>query len=121
MSDKTLAALKGLRGLLEDILAPTVGRLEVKVAALGERCEHLASEVKENRSAHLALLQHLPEQFSTLNSRLSKLEGRADGMKSELTAALQLEMLKIAQRFQSMQSPGRSSLPATEDETQDQT
>ncbi len=115
MSDRALETLKGLRGLLEDILAPTVGRLDVRVTALGERCDRLASEIKENRASHEALLRNLSEQLAALNGRLSKLEGRADGMKSELTMALQLEMLKIAQGFQPMRGPVHGSLPLPED------
>lgn len=115
MSDRALETFKGLRGLLEDILAPTVGRLDIRVAALGERCDRLASEIKENRTAHEALLRNLSEQLATLNGRLSKLEGRTDGMKSELTVTLQLEMLKIAQGFQPMRGPARGSLPIPED------
>ena len=115
MSDRALETFKGLRGLLEDILAPTVGRLEVKVAVLGERCDRMASEIKENRTAHEALLRNLTEQMANLSSRLSKLEGRTDGMKSELTLALQLEMLKITKGFQPMLGSARGSLPISED------
>ena len=66
MSDRALETFKGLRGLLEDILAPTVGRLEVRLAALGERCDRMASDIKENRAAHEALLRHLTEQLAIL-------------------------------------------------------
>jgi hypothetical protein len=80
LSDRALETFKGLRGLLEDILAPTVGRLEVRVAALGERCDRMASEIQENRIAHEALLRDLTVQLASLNARLSRLEGRTDGM-----------------------------------------
>jgi outer membrane murein-binding lipoprotein Lpp len=98
LSDRTLEAVKGLRGLLEDILAPTVGRLDVKVEALSSSYNQLAAEIKENRQAHQALMTFVGEQFSTLNGRISHLEGRSDGLRSELTAALQVEILKLAQR-----------------------
>jgi hypothetical protein len=75
----------------------------------------MASEIKENRIAHEALLRDLTEQMAILNGRLSKLEGRTDGMKSELTVALQLEMLKIAQGFQPIHGKARGSLPAPEE------
>ncbi len=75
----------------------------------------MASEIKENRIAHEALLRDLTEQMAILNGRLSKLEGRTDGMKSELTLALQLEMLKIAQGFQPIHGTARGSLPASEE------
>jgi chromosome segregation ATPase len=92
--------ISGLRSLLEDLLAPRVRGLEVEVASLGERCKELASGIRENREAHQALLANLSEQLGVINSRLGRLEGRSDGLKSELTAVLQIEILKAAQRFQ---------------------
>jgi hypothetical protein len=70
----------------------------------------MASEIQENRIAHEALLRDLTAQLASLNARLSRLEGRTDGMKSELTVALQLEILKIAQGFQPMRGLGHASL-----------
>lgn len=100
MSDRALETIKGLRGLLEDILAPSVGRLDVRVEALSESYDQLAAEVKESREAHQALMAHVGEQLSTLHGRIGRLEGRSDGLKSELTAVLQVEVLKLAQRLQ---------------------
>jgi uncharacterized protein YhaN len=67
---------------------------------LGRRCEDLSDEIRQNREEQKALLAHLNEQIATINSRLGRLEGRSDGLKSELTAVLQMEILKAAQRFQ---------------------
>jgi chaperonin cofactor prefoldin len=74
--------------------------LDVRLEFLGKRCEELSDEIRELREAHKALLAHLNEQLATINSRLGRLEGRSDGLKSELTAVLQVEILKAAQRFQ---------------------
>ena len=102
-------SLSGLRGLLEDLLAPRVGRLDARVEFLGEPCEGLADEIRENREAHQALLAHLNEHLTLLHGRLGKLEGRADGLKSELTAVLQIEVFKMAQRAQGV--PGNRQDP----------
>lgn len=110
MSAKALEYAKGIRGLLEDILAPTVSRLEERVGALGERCERLASEIQENRGAHEALLRHLNEQLGSLNGRLSNLEGRTDGIKAELTLMLQVEMLKFLHGLPQSKGQGRGAL-----------
>ena len=115
MSGRTTETLKGFRGLLEDILAPTLGRLEVRVAGLAERLDRMAAETKEDLAAQEALLDRLGEQLAILNGRLSKLEGRTEGMKAELTIALQLEILKMAQGFQPIPGSGRGALPAPED------
>jgi predicted nuclease with TOPRIM domain len=102
--------LSGLRGLLEDLLAPRVGRLDARVEFLSERCEKLADEIRETREAHQALLAHLNEQLTVLHGRLGKLEGRADGLKSELTAAVQIEIFKMAQRAQGFPGGRQESL-----------
>lgn len=93
-------AFSGLRNVLEDLLAPRVSRLDVRVELLGQRCDELSREIRESREAQKALLAHLNEQLVSINSRLGRLEGRSDGLKSELTAVLQVEILKAAQRFQ---------------------
>ena len=115
MSGSTIGSLKGFRGMLEDILAPTLGRLEVRVAGLAERLDRMAAETKADLAAQEALLRRVNEQLAILNGRLSKLEGRTEGMKSELTVALQLEILKMAQGFQPIPGVGRNALPAPED------
>jgi chromosome segregation ATPase len=91
LSDRALETAKGLRSLLQDILAPSVGRLDAKVEALTDRCERLADEIKENRNAHQALLAYLSDQLASLGNRIGKLEGRAEGLKAELVAVLQME------------------------------
>jgi flagellar motility protein MotE (MotC chaperone) len=108
LSDKALEAAKGLRSLLQDILAPSVGRLDARVEALTDRCERLADEVKENRHAHQALLSHLHEQLASLGDRIAKLEGRSEGMKAELVAVLQTEILRASQKPVLPPKPGES-------------
>ncbi|MEA2603301.1 MAG: hypothetical protein QOF89_4293 [Acidobacteriota bacterium] len=104
--------ISGLRNLLEDLLTPRVRGLEVEVASLGERCTELASGIRENREAHQTLLANLSEQLAGINSRLGRLEGRSEGLKSELTAVLQVEILKAAQRFQPLPSKVDGLLPS---------
>jgi predicted nucleic acid-binding Zn-ribbon protein len=71
--------------------------LEFEVASLGERCKKLESEIREDREAHQGLLTQFREQLAMLNSRIGWLEGRSEGLKSELTAVLRLETLKADQ------------------------
>lgn len=101
-------ALSGLRSVLEDLLAPRVSRLDIQVELLGRRCDDLSDEIRDIREAHKALLAHLNEQLASINSRLGRLEGRSDGLKSELTAVLQIEILKAAQRFQPSLPPPKT-------------
>jgi hypothetical protein len=108
-------AFSGLRSLIEDLLAPRVSQLDVKVEFLGARCEELSDDLRESREAHKALLAYLNEQLLAINSRISRLEGRSDGMKSELTAVLQMEILKAAQRFQPLPPSKTESLLASHD------
>jgi hypothetical protein len=110
LSEKGLKTAGGLRGLVEDLLAPNLGRLEVKVEALGGRCDHLASEIQELWQAHRTLLTYVGEQLAAVNSRLGNLEGRSDGLKSELTAVLQLEILKATQKFKPFAGPPLETL-----------
>jgi len=107
LSDRALDTAKGVRSLLQDILAPSVGRLNAKVEALTDRCERLADEVKENRSAHQALLAHLNDQLASLGNRIGKLEGRSEGLRAELVAVLQSEILKASQRSSPQSEPQR--------------
>ncbi|MFL6194083.1 MAG: hypothetical protein ACJ75H_07925 [Thermoanaerobaculia bacterium] len=96
----TTDTVTGLRCLLEDLLAPRVSRLDAKVEFLNERVERLAVEVQENRSAHQALLTRVGEELSDLHGRIGRLEGRSEGLKTELTAVLQMEILRMAQKAQ---------------------
>jgi uncharacterized small protein (DUF1192 family) len=105
LSDRALETAKGLRSLLQDILAPSVGRLDAKVEALTDRCERLADEIKENRNAHQALLAYLSDQLASLGNRIGKLEGRTEGLKAELVAVLQMEILKASQKSSSSPEP----------------
>jgi len=92
-----------------------VGRLDVKVADLKDLYERLSAEIRENRMANDATFRSFSEQLASFNGRLSRLEGRTDSMKAELTVALQLEILKMAQGFQPIPGSGRAALPAPED------
>lgn len=109
-------SFSSLRGLLEDLLAPRVSWLDARVEFLSEQCDQLADELRETREAHQALLAHLNEQLTLLHGRLGRLEGRADGLKSELTAVLQVEVFKMAQSVQ-VSRAGRQDplLPASFD------
>ena len=105
LSDRALETAKGVRSLLQDIIAPSVGRLDAEVEALSDRCERLADEIKENRNAYQALLAHLGEQLMSLSSRIAKLEGRSEGLKAELVAVLQTEIMKASQRSSALEPP----------------
>jgi chromosome segregation ATPase len=114
LSDRALDTAKGVRSLLQDILAPSLGKLEARVEALAERCERLADEIKENRNAHQALLAYLNEQLASLGNRIGKLEGRSEGLKTELVAVLQMEILKASQRSSPQPEPQRLLSPGEE-------
>lgn len=96
MSNKPLDTVQGLRGLLEDIVSPSIRQIQAEVSALRETCGRLGSEILEHRKAHRDFLVLIQEQISTLNTRIGRLEGRSEGLKEELTAALQLELLKAS-------------------------
>lgn len=72
--------LGGIRRLLEDTLAPSVGRLDEKVLNLGRRCSELAKDVEKTNSQVLDLWKHL---LNKVEGRLSNVEGRLEGFKEE--------------------------------------
>jgi hypothetical protein len=115
LSSQALDNLSGLRGFLEDLIAPSVSRLEVRVDTLGKRCDELSSEIKDLRDAHHRFVAYMGDQLAVLNSRIGHLEGRSDGLKSELTATLQFEILKASQRGNSFAPSRPAALPPAGD------
>ena len=65
---------------------------------LREQCDEMSGEIKEIREAHRQFVAYMAEQLAALNSRIGHLEGRSDGLKAELTATLQVEILKASQK-----------------------
>lgn len=104
-------AVSSLRKLLEEIIAPSVRSLEEKVEQAGERARDLAGDIKEIRHEHRELLKLLNSELSSLKERVGRVEGRADGLKSELTAVLEAELVKAAQRYQARTTVERELLP----------
>lgn len=65
---------------------------------LAKRYDDLGANLSDLREAHRQFVAYMAEQLATLNSRIGHLEGRSDGLKAELTATLQIEILKASQK-----------------------
>jgi uncharacterized protein YlxW (UPF0749 family) len=83
-----------IRRFLEEILAPSVRSLDERMEQLRERNRELAAELKDIRRENLETVRFVHSELAGLKERVGRLEGRSEGLKSELTAVLESEMLK---------------------------
>ena len=93
-------AFSSFRRFVEDLVAPSNRVLEEKVRQLGERTAEIAEGAADGRRENRELLQFLNGELAALKERISRLEGRSDGLKSELSAILENELLKAIHRHQ---------------------
>jgi chromosome segregation ATPase len=83
-----------MREFLEEMLAPSVRSLDERMEQLRERNREIASELKDIRRENLETVRFMHSELASLKERVGRLEGRSEGLKSELTAVLESEMLK---------------------------
>jgi hypothetical protein len=91
--DKT-DAFSSLRAFLEELIAPSIRTVQEHVRFVGERGATTSEEVQELRGQMREMLQFMNSELASLKERVGRLEGRSEGLKSELTAVLESEMLK---------------------------
>ena len=96
MVDK-LDAFTSLRRFVEELIAPSVRLLQEQVRQAGDRAKEASEEVHELRRENREILQFLHGELAHLKERVGKLEGRSEGLRAELTAVLEKEILKSVQ------------------------
>lgn len=79
-----------IRTLLQDLIAPTVGRIEERVGSLAGECVKLGKDIEINRGDIKELWQALAEH----RERIARVEGRFESVKEELVAKVQLELAR---------------------------
>ncbi|HEX9942178.1 MAG TPA: hypothetical protein VGG03_09190 [Thermoanaerobaculia bacterium] len=87
MPDDKIGAI---RQLLQDLIAPAVGRIEERVGSLAGECVRLGGDLETNRGEIKELWQALSED----RERIARVEGRFDSVKEELVAKVQLELAR---------------------------
>jgi hypothetical protein len=91
--DKT-DAFSSLRSFLEELIAPSIRIVQEHVRFVGERGATTSEEVQELRVQVREMLQFMNGELASLKERVGRLEGRSEGLRSELTAVLENEILK---------------------------
>jgi hypothetical protein len=91
--DKT-DAFSSLRAFLEELIAPSIRTVQEHVRFVGERGALTAEEVQDLRQQIRDMLQLMNSELASLKERVGRLEGRSEGLRSELTAVLESEILK---------------------------
>ena len=110
-------AFSSLRRFVEDLVAPSNRVLEEKVRQLGERTLEIAEGAAEARRENREFLQFMHGELAALKERIGRLEGRSDGLKSELSAILEMEILKAVHRLQAGTAREQGLLPGKVDST----
>ncbi len=95
----------GARQLIQDFLAPAVGRLDEKVANISDECVRLATEIERNRGEIKDVWQAVRDS----DEKVARAEGRLENVKTEVIATVKLEIMKQFQQ-------GKPTLPGPSEE-----
>ncbi|HSL81950.1 MAG TPA: hypothetical protein VLF66_04190 [Thermoanaerobaculia bacterium] len=96
----------GARQLVQDFLAPAVGRLEERIAGVSDECVRLAREIERNRGE----IKELWEATRDNSTKVARAEGRLESVKSEVIATVKLDLVKYFQSSNQRELP-----PSSED------
>jgi len=95
----------GIRRILQDLIAPEVGRLHERVASVSSECVRLGEDIKTNR----AEIKDIWGEIRKFGERIAKVEGRIENVKEEVVAKA---ILEFQRRSQPQSTP--PALPAGE-------
>jgi len=95
----------GARRLLEDILTPSLGRLEERIGALSDRCIDLGAAVERNRDEIRSIWRYLRDTVSELRQGMGRLDGRVENLHEEIAAKVKLSLVEHFGRTQAKKLP----------------
>lgn len=94
MSEAERSGIGGVRRLLEDILTPSLGRLEERIGALTARCSDLGAAVETNREEIRGIWSYLRDTMAEVRQGMGRLEGRVENVHEEITAKVKLSLIE---------------------------
>ena len=82
--------------MLQDLIAPQVGRIEERVAALSDATVRLGDDIKDN----CAQIKDIWGSLADSREHMKRIDNRMDGLKNEIGAEVKLEIIRQYSRRQ---------------------
>lgn len=99
--------LGAIRQLLQDLIAPEVGRISTTVGFIAQDCTRLGEDIKNNQDE----IKEIWKTIGNVKETVARMDGRVENLKEEVVAKLQVQV----ERWVRSSNPSPSLLPEPTD------